>query len=95
MIITPEPGRQKDIGKALLALTDNPADVRWVTWPTAGYQVSTDLYQLFTASQEPAEETAPAEEPPKRRRGRPRKEKPEADADGEDNDDTPDTEEGE
>lgn len=72
VIITPEPGRQKEIGQLLLALADNVRDVQWVTWPAAGFQVSTELFARFDAVGK--EEGDAEEEAPKRRRGRPRKE---------------------
>lgn len=87
VIITPEPGRHKDIGQLLLALADHPSQVQWVTWPTAGYSVPEELFALFSIAtgdakaaaetlwempQEQLEELAG--EAPKRKRGRPRKE---------------------
>lgn len=53
MIITPEPGKTKEIGQRLLALADNPRDVQWVTWPAAGYSIPLDLFAKFDAD-EPA-----------------------------------------
>lgn len=70
VIITPEDGNAKQIGRKLLALAADPREVQWVTWPTAGFSVSQELFALFDAdSQETADD---AEETPKRRR-RPRK----------------------
>lgn len=70
VIITPEPGRHKEIGQRLLALADHPNQVQWVTYPETGFQVPLELFARFDADEaEPAEQ-----ETPKRRRGRPRKE---------------------
>lgn len=75
MIISPEPGRRKEIGQLLLKLADNPVQVQWVTWPKAGYAVPVALLQLLIEA-EAETETQAAEEPAKepKRRGRPRKE---------------------
>lgn len=83
VIITPEPGRHKEIGQQLLALADSPRDVQWTTWPTAGYAVPVELFAKFAGTQEPASggavtKTPVIEDPPAfvepKRRGRPRKE---------------------
>lgn len=71
MIISPEPGNARDIGRRLLDLADSPYDVQWVTWPQAGYAVPLELFAKFDAD---SDSEAGAEETPKRRRGRPRKE---------------------
>lgn len=47
VIITPEPGRQKEIGQLLLTLADHPRDVQWVTYPVTGFSVPLDLFQRF------------------------------------------------
>lgn len=62
VIITPEPGRQKEIGKRLLELADHPHQVHWVTYPQAGFQVPLELFAKFD---EPVQEEAPQ---PRRRR---------------------------
>ena len=69
VIITPEPGKDKEIGQRLLALADSPRDVQWVTWPAAGFSVPLDLFAKFDAE---GDETEAAEEevPAKRRRRR-------------------------
>lgn len=72
MIISPEPGKVKEIGKRLLQLAETPRDVQWVTWPQAGYSVPLELFQRFDADGDEPE--AAEEETPKKRRGRPRKE---------------------
>lgn len=79
VIITPEPGRHKDIGQLLLSLADHPSHVQWVTWPTAGYSVPEELYALFEQGLQPQAEQKPdaqesAPQAPAKRRGRPRKE---------------------
>lgn len=72
VIITPEPGRQKEIGQQLLALADHPSQVQWVTYPETGFQIPLELFAKFDANgDEPA---AVEEDTPRRRRGRPRKE---------------------
>jgi hypothetical protein len=76
VIISPEPGRQKEIGRQLLELADNPRQVQWVTWPQAGYSVPLELFARFDATfaDEESEAEEAAESTPRRRRGRPRKE---------------------
>jgi hypothetical protein len=69
VIITPEPGRDKEIGQRLLALADSPADVQWVTWPQAGFSIPVELFVRFA---EPDEETEETKTAPKKR-GRPKK----------------------
>ena len=49
VIITPEPGRAKEIGQKLLAMAANPRDVQWVTWPSAGFSIPLELFVTFTA----------------------------------------------
>jgi len=71
VIITPEPGRQAEIGQRLLALAEHPSQVRWVTWPRAGYSVPVELFGKFEADSDNAEE--PVEQEPPKKRGRPRK----------------------
>jgi hypothetical protein len=70
VIITPEPGRAKEIGQRLLALADHPHQVQWVTWPAAGFSIPLDLFAKFDADELPAPELAEAEPEPKRRRRR-------------------------
>jgi hypothetical protein len=79
VIITPEPGRAKEIGQKLLAMAESPRDVQWVTWPSAGYSIPLELFVAFSndgeddpATIEPGHIDAD-DEAPKRRRGRPRK----------------------
>lgn len=75
VIITPEPGRQAEIGQRLLALAEHPSQVRWVTWPRAGYSVPAELFHKFETDTDGADEEPTEQEPPKRR-GRPRKAQP-------------------
>lgn len=78
VIITPEPGRHKEIGQQLLALAGKPGEVRWVTWPKAGFQVSDELFAKFDTEHDDTTElvdggeTETVKDTPKRR-GRPRK----------------------
>lgn len=74
IIISPEPGRHKEIGQLLLSLADHPQQVQWVTWPQAGYEVSEELFGKFAAETVDTEAPQPQPETPKRRRARPRKE---------------------
>lgn len=60
VIITPEPGRAKDIGRKLLAMAGNPHDVQWVTWPQAGFSIPLELFVQFAAEADNATETAKA-----------------------------------
>lgn len=69
VIITPEPGRQKEIGQKLLALADHPNQVQWVTYPQTGFQIPLELFAKFDTA-----EGEPEEAPQPRRRGRPRRE---------------------
>ena len=71
VIISPEPGKAKEIGQRLLALADNPRDVQWVTWPVpGGFSVPLELFARFDADGEDSEEAAEAEAAPKRRKRR-------------------------
>lgn len=67
VIITPEPGRQKEIGQKLLALADRTYDVQWVTWPTAGFSIPLELFARFSAE---GQDVAPEPEVPATRRRR-------------------------
>lgn len=60
VIITPEPGRAKEIGRKLLAMAANPRDVQWVTWPQAGFSIPLELFVQFAAEADNAAETAKA-----------------------------------
>jgi hypothetical protein len=70
VIITPEPGRNKEIGQRLLALADDPRQVQWTTWPAAGFAVSSELFARFDADGDEAEGAQAQAEAPKRRRRR-------------------------
>lgn len=75
VIIVPEKGRAKEIGRQLLDLADSPTQVQWVTWPQAGYQIPLILLERFDAANENADTAAPpTPEVMPKRRGRPRKE---------------------
>lgn len=81
VIITPEPGRAKEIGQKLLALADYPQQVQWVTWPSAGFSIPLELFAKFDADGEDgAAPAAPVDEEsaPPRRRGRPRRQEVES-----------------
>lgn len=49
VIITPEPGKAKEIGQRLLALADHPYQVQWVTYPQTGFQIPLELFAKFDA----------------------------------------------
>lgn len=51
VIVTPEKGEQALIGKVLLELALHPSEVKWVTWPATGFQVSDELFEAFEASE--------------------------------------------
>ena len=70
VIITPEPGRHKEIGQRLLELAEHPRDVQWVSWPKAGFAVPLGLFEAFTADEddEPASDATP-----KKRAAKPKK----------------------
>ena len=89
MIITPEPGRAKDIGQKLLAMAEDPRDVQWVTWPQAGFSIPLELFVKFSDGDKAAggvltrpvtigEDYPPPSESPRPRRGRPRKQETES-----------------
>lgn len=84
VIINPEPGKAAEIGQQLLELAEHYSDVRWVTWPTAGYLVPEELaVQLKGIRDNDTDETQP--QTARRRTGRPRKQ---AQATVQDTDDT-------
>ena len=76
VVISPEPGMAKEIGRRLLELADHPRDVQWTTYPKAGFAIPLELFARFDTDEETAEtdDTETAERKPQRRRGRPRKE---------------------
>lgn len=85
MIIEPDEGMTKEIGRQLLELADNPHDVQWATWPVTGFKVPVELAAKLKAARQDSGQEQPtdqAEAP--RRRGRPRK----AEATVRDTDDT-------
>lgn len=51
MILTPEKGKQKEVGQRLFDLVARlrlPAStVQWVTWPKTGYAIPVDLFIKF------------------------------------------------
>lgn len=85
--IYPEEGNFPAIARALLEVADNPSQVRYVSHPRAGFTVSETVYDRFEAlmsnqardteagkAEALAEQpTDTAEQPRKRRPGRPRK----------------------
>lgn len=88
VIVFPEPGNLKKIARELTDLADRPLDVEYVMWPEPGFRISQELYAKFSAARgdevrpdveevEEAEETVEvteaAEEPVKRKPGRPKK----------------------
>lgn len=73
VIIEPDKGMVKEIGKQLLELAGNPSDVQWVSWPKAGYKVSVELADKLKGVRSLPNTEQPGGEPAPRRRGRPRK----------------------
>lgn len=67
VIISPEKGKVKEIGKRLLELADHPHQVHWVTYPQAGFQVPLELFVKFDTDGDDEPE-AEAEAPKRRRR---------------------------
>jgi len=70
--VYPEEDNFPTIAKALLKAADHPSQVRSVSHPRAGFIVPEEVFERFAAGQ-PSQGNAPAEEPVKRRPGRPRK----------------------
>lgn len=73
VVIVPEPGRAKEIGRRLLAIAESPYQVRWVTYPEAGFEVPAEFLLLLDGPDRGDTDGAlnPPLEP--RRRGRPRR----------------------
>lgn len=70
VIISPEPGLQKEIGQRLLALADHPSQVQWVTWPQSGFSIPLELFTKFDVDGDEPEAAEEETEAPKRRRRR-------------------------
>ena len=70
VIITPEPGRQVQIGRKLLDLADHPNQVQWVTYPQAGFQIPLELFARFDADGDEPEAAEEAPLPRRRRRAK-------------------------
>lgn len=75
VIISPEPGKAKEIGRKLLALADSPNQVHWVTYPETGFQIPLELFAKFDAQdmakalwEMPIEQLEELAEPKRRRR---------------------------
>lgn len=75
-------GQEGNIARTLLALADNPMDVRTTTDHGLAFLVPEDLYERYLASQETPEETPADVERAARRPGRPRKALPVAEQEG-------------
>jgi hypothetical protein len=72
--VFPEEGNFPYIAKALLAVADHPGQVRYVTWPAAGFVVPEDVFDRFQKTLEASGADEKSQEPPApKRRGRPRK----------------------
>lgn len=95
MVIVPEPGRHKEIGQLLLGLVSDPYQVKWVTYPKAGFQIPADLLPEFEFAMADLGESYPEPAAPKtfvdadtdlgalKKRGRPKKSAPAKAAEGE------------
>lgn len=82
VIIVPDKGMAGEIGRQLLALTDNPMQVGWVSWPEAGFKVPRELADRFHAANKlDGQQDDSSETTPVKRRGRPPKAKPVTDTD--------------
>lgn len=76
MIVTPEPGAEKFVARALLDLADSPYDVVPVTNPNIAFKVPAELFRRFElamATEQTDVEPAPKAKP-KKAAGRPKKE---------------------
>lgn len=73
VIIEPDEGMVKEIGRQLLELADNPHDVQWATWPVTGYRVPEQLALKLKQSRDGKSDEADATQSAPRRRGRPRR----------------------
>lgn len=71
-----------EIARTLLALADDPAEVRTNTDSGLAFVVGEELYERYLASFEVPEETPADVEQAKRRPGRPRKTVPAAETEG-------------
>lgn len=76
-------GQEATIARTLLALADDPADVRTNTDVGLAFVVSEELYERYLASFEVKPETPADVEQARRRPGRPRKSVPAAENEGE------------
>lgn len=95
MVIVPEPGRHKEIGQLLLGLASNPYQVKWVTYPRAGFQIPASLLPEFQWAMEDLNGSDRQPDAPKtftdadtdlvalKKRGRPKKSAPAKAAEGE------------
>lgn len=82
-VIFPAYGKQADLARTLLALADDPADVRTNTDNGFAFLVSEELYERYLASLEPKQETPADVTQAARRPGRPRKSQPVTEPEGE------------
>ena len=82
-VIFPAYGKQGDIARTLLALADDPADVKTNTDNGFAFLVSEELYERYLNSLEPKQETPADVQKEARRPGRPRKAAPAAETEGE------------
>jgi hypothetical protein len=76
MIVTPEPGSEKFVARALLDLADNPSQVQTVTNPNIAFRVPVELFRRFElamGAEQTDVESAPKVKP-KKSAGRPKKE---------------------
>lgn len=80
IIVSPEPGREKEIGQRLLAVANHPNQVQWVTWPTAGFSVPIELLARMEedgkgnlSGSTVFDDTPDTPLPEPKKRGRPRK----------------------
>lgn len=81
-VIYPKYGEEPSTARTLLALTDNPSDVKTTTDNGLAFIVPEELYEKWLASFVPVEETPADVERAARRPGRPRKVLPAAEQEG-------------
>lgn len=74
--IYPKYGTEKEVAQRLLALADDPMQVRTSMDNGLAFIVPEDLYRKFLATDEVVEEEQPSEDVQRRRPGRPRKAAP-------------------
>jgi hypothetical protein len=81
-VIYPKHNKEAETARTLLALADNPMDVKTITDSGLAFVVPEELYERYLASFEVPQETPADVERAARRPGRPRKVMPVAEQEG-------------